>query len=481
MDIVLPYNAQPRQQVLHRATANNILYGGAAGGGKSIGIRWDVVDFCIHCPNLFALLLRRQYQQLRNNHIIQLQQQLPPEVATWNESNSEFRFYNGARMICRHLEHEKDVEFLQGQEFHIVGIDEAAQFTPYQLAYIQSRMRLGSYKEFLEKEAAKNPSLKAYVERLPRLVMGSNPGGESHNWLKDNFVTAAPPEQEWRDEDGRSFIFIPATMRDNKYIDANYEAQFRELPEYQRRQLVEGDWDTVAGAYFDCFSTKDHVIPPVHIPAHWTRFRSMDWGFRQPFAIYWYAVADETPVMGKDGTYKFDEGTLICYREWYGVQPGEKRGWTMKGLRIEPEEVAAGILDRETGEQIAYGVADPSCWRSDGGPSVIEKMAKQGVHWQRASNERALGSQLLYQRIATGKFYVSEACEHLIRTLPVVETDPKKPEEYLKCGFDHGVDSLRYGSATRPRVNTITRHKGMMLPTMNDLMKPVYRTERQWI
>ena len=483
MDIVLPYQAQPRQQVLHRATANNILYGGAAGGGKSIGVRWDLIDFCLNCPNLFALLLRRQFQQLRNNHIVKMQQQLPKELAMWNESNSEFRFYNGARLVCRHLEHEKDVEDIQGWDIHICGVDEAAQFTPYQLSYIQSRMRLGDYRDFLEKEAEKNPKILPFLKRLPRLVMGSNPGGESHNFLKDNYVTAATPETEFTDEDGRSYIFIPATMRDNKYIDKNYEAQFTGLPEFQRKQLVEGDWNTIAGAYFDCFSTKEHVIPPIHIPSHWTRFRSMDWGYRQPFAIYWFAVADETPVTSKDGsTYKFDEGTLIVYREWYGVQAGVKSGWTMKGLRIDPEEVARGVLEREIGEQIAYGVADPSCWRSDGGPSVAEKMAAEGVHWQRASNERALGSTILYQRIAAGKFYILDTCEHILRTLPVVETDDKKPEEYLKCGFDHGVDSIRYGAASRPKVNVNPRiQKGMKLPTMDELMKPIYRESRNWI
>lgn len=480
--IELPYTPQPRQQLAHIAKASEVFYGGSAGSGKSAYLRWDAVDFCINCPKLFAMLFRRKFTQLQNNQIRPLQLALPSQVAEWNESRKEFRFFNGSILTMKHMEHEQDIDDIQGLDIHYAGIDEAAQFTPYQLAYIRSRMRLGDYRGTLEKLISKTPRLRYYLERLPRLTMASNPGGEAHQYLKDNYITPAPPEVEHVGEDGISRIFIPARMPDNKYIDANYEKQFDELPAWQRDQLVNGDWDAVSGAYFDCFRRDEHVIQPFSIPHHWTKFRGFDWGFHEPFACGWLAVADGTPVMDRNGDQlTFEPGTLIVYREWYGAIKG-KRGWTNRGIRLDPEAVGRGILERETGEEVAYGVADPSCWRSDGGPSVAERMVKAGVVWQKAANEREAGSQALYQRLKRKTLYFFDTCENLIRTIPLMIVDDKKPESYTKMMSDHCVDFLRYSVMTRPAVTERKKRvSGILLPTLDDLMKGQVTEEQPWL
>lgn len=481
--IRLDYSPQPRQLIAHMARSKEVFFGGSAGGGKTYFLRWDAVDFCIHCPKITAVIFRRTFPQLVNNHIRPLQRDLPEQIAVWNESHREFRFVNGSVLIFKHMEHARSVEDIQGWDIHYAGIDEGAQFEPDMLRFIRSRMRLGSYADDLAKLAEKQPRIKEYAQRLPRMVIASNPGGESHDYLKQNYIDPAPPETEFVDEHGISKIFIPARMTDNRYLDSNYAAQFAEMPEWQRRQLVEGDWDTIPGAFFDCWDS-ERVILPFQIPRHWTRFRSMDWGYRTPFSVAWWAVSDGSPVIDKEGTQRvYPEGCMIRYREWYGAKTAQRGGWTNIGLRLEPEEVARRMLDMEAGEEIAYGVADPSIWRSDGGPSVAEKMANSGVYWQRAANDRASGSAMMYQRIARKMLLVFDTCTAFIRLLPQAETDDKKAEEYKKQGADHVIDCARYACASRPMVTYATqrRPQGWALPTLDDVLSRRIRQTEQWI
>ena len=423
---------------------------------------------------------------------MEIRKELPSEVGLYNETHKHFQFTNGSVLIFKSLEYDRDCEDIQGWEIHAAYVDEAGQLTPYMLDYIISRVRLGKLTLRLNKLAEENPDLEPYVRRLPRYALSANPGGESHHYLKQKFIDPAPPETVFfdgslsdpadPDDPGWSTVFIPASMQDNEYLDSGYAAQFGNLPEHIQRQLRDGDWNVVPGAFFDCFDSKKHVIRPFKVPDHWTKFRSVDWGHATPFSVGWWAISDGSMVVDSAGNEVcYPEGAMIRYREWYGCLRKGGRS-TKKGIRLSGTEWAEGVLERED-ETINYSVADPSMWRSDGGPSQAERALKAGVILRKADNQRELGWQEMYRRIKDGLLYVFDTCPDFIRTIPAIQADDKRPEDITSTnrgGEDHIADDTRYACMSRPITRKSekpdTRPDGL---TFDQIMSELGRSNNQ--
>jgi hypothetical protein len=458
--IKLEYDPQPKQALLHKCRARQILFGGAVGGGKSHALRWDCIAFCCENPGLQAYIFRRSLPELESNHIQQIKKELPTELGNFSESRKRFEFYNGSYIQFQYLERDSDCDRIQGAEIHFAGVDEAGQLSAYQLGYIKSRLRLGGYE----------PKQTQY---LPRLVMTANPGGISHNFLKALYIDPSPPETYFYDvtmidprnksDKGWLSMYIPSRMEDNKFIDPNYGASLSGLPFELARALREGDWDLVVGSFFgDVFRRDRHVVKPFEIPEHWVRFRSFDWGSTKPFCVGWYTVAQQSD--------EFPDGALIKYREWYGAAGPDR------GLKLTAEEVAQGIKSREGYERIDYSVADPSIWKWESGPSIGERMAKLGVRFRRADNSRVAGWDQIRQRLIgednTPMLYLFETCTDLIRTLPLMQHDQHRPEDINTKQEDHAVDELRYSAMSRSYQRPIPEMEEDIFrpPTIDEMM-----------
>ena len=212
------------------------------------------------------------------------------------------------------------------------------------------------------------------------------------------------------------------------------------------RAWLDGDWSVTLGAFFDCWDTKRHVIPPFEIPKDWMRFRSMDWGSASPFSVGWWAIVQDD--------YQCDSGVLprgcmVRYREWYGMRPGEPN----VGLKLHAEEVGKGIPEREKDESITYGVLDPSAFAEDGGPSIAERIGTGtgGKIWfrqadntrVRARRHRRLGSDAGAagrQRRRPPMLVVFSTCIDFIRTVPFLQHDPDRHEDVMTDSEDHAAD-----------------------------------------
>ena len=458
--ITLDYTPQPKQELLHKCKAKQILFGGAIGGGKSHCLRWDVIAFCCENPGLQAYIFRKSLPELESNHIQQIKREIPKELGQFSESRKRMEFFNGSYIQFQYLERDSDCDRIQGTEIHIAGVDEAGQLSAYQLGYIKSRMRLGGYQ----------PKQKNY---LPRLLMTANPGGQSHNFLKALYIDPAPPESYFYDvtmkdprnkaDKGWLSMYIPSRMEDNKYIDPNYGASVSGLPEELAKALREGDWDLVQGSYFgDIFRRERHVLKPFEIPRSWVKFRSFDWGSAKPFSVGWYAIAQQHE--------KFPDGAMIKYREWYGASGPDR------GLKMTAEEVAAGIRSRERGETLDFGVADPSIWKFDGGPSIGERMSKMGIRFRRGDNSRTAGWDQLRQRMIgddnVPMLYFFETCTDLIRTLPILVHDNNRVEDIDTRQEDHAADETRYACMARPYQRRIEKEDDDIWrqPTVGEMM-----------
>ncbi len=240
---------------------------------------------------------------------------------------------------------------------------------------------------------------------------------------------------------------------------------------------LEGNWDIIDGVFFDEFDTSRHVLSMdwLHrIPATATRFRAFDWGSYRPFSVGWYAVSD--------GKWGLPEGAVVKYREWYGASGPNI------GLKMVATDVAAGILEREKGERISYGAADPSIFIRDGGPSIAESMVIRGCSWKRADNRRKPGWECMRQRLqgmaGVPQFYLLECCEDTIRTLQTLQHDDSDPEDLDTSAEDHAADETRYGLMSRPWISKLTPVAGIRYPklpnqmTINDLIKKLERKRK---
>ena len=399
-----------RQREFFKAKARHIAYGGARGGGKSWAMRTLFILLAMRYKGLKLLLLRRTLPELRENHILPMLSMLK-DIAKYNAEEKAFVFPNGSRLKLGYCDNERDVFQYQGQEYDVIGFEEATLFTWQMIQFILTCNR-----------STRN-------DFKPRAYYTMNPGGASHAEFKRLFIDRIYFDNEKADD----YLFIPAKVYDNLVLMENnpeYIETLKNLPEELRKAHLDGDWNVFIGQVFSEWRNELHVVEPFEIPESWQRFRSMDWGYSKPYAIYYYAVDHD--------------GVIYVYREVYGCKPGT----VDTGTQETAKEVAQKIKDYEK----CYGVADPAIWAKTGhdGPTIAEIFAIEGVPWSPADNERIQGKMQVHTRLKDRKVKVFSTCTHLIRTLPALCYDKNRPEDVDTKMEDHPYDSFRYGCMSRP-------------------------------
>ena len=432
-----PWAPQPGPQLaaIQATWCDELFFGGARGGGKSDFLLGDFArDVPTYKEAWRGVLFRKTYPELEE--LVARSRLIFPETfpgAEYRERPAnEWRFPGGATLKMRHLESDADAASYIGHQYAWIGWDELSQRASI-AAYHMLKGCLRSAAPIPDK----------------RIRSTGNPGGAGHQAVKayfgiDRFPRGMVPIDD--SETGMTRMFIPSRVTDNKILLANDPGYVARLKGVGSAELVkawlEGDWDAIAGAFFDCWSSDKHIIAPFQIPHHWLRFASFDWGSYRPFSVGWWAVSDGSRI----GDHHYPAGALIRYREWYGASgPNE-------GLKLTAEQVADGIKEREL-EKVDYRVADPACWKRDGGPSIAERMISKGVIFREADNSRVSGWDQVRNRLLgddAPMLYVFSTCQDFIRTFPALQHDTKRPEDVDTDGEDHVGDECRYACMSRP-------------------------------
>lgn len=458
----LNLHLHPKQAQAFHTEATELLFGGAAGPGKSFFLRAASILWAAEIPGLQVYLFRRLSPDLIKNHM-EGPKGYRAMLAAWEQAGfvkiveDEIRFWNGSKIYLCHCKDEKDRFKYQGAEIHVLLIDELTHFTETIYRFLRGRVRM---------VGIKLPA--KFAGMFPRIVAASNPGNIGHQWVKATFIDGAMAgavRLMSPDEGGMLRQFIRGRLEDNPSMaedDPGYEAKLSGLGSATLvRAMREGDWDIVEGAFFTEWSRASHVLRPVGLPEFWLRFRSGDWGSAKPYAFHWFASASDD-WQHPDGIV-VPRGGLIVYRELYGIR--RKPDGTFDadvGVKETAEEVAEHILRVEDEDEgIKYGVLDPAAFAEDGGPSIGERMARKGVWFGKADNKRvsvrgAIGGHDQFRSRLKGDgdgrpmLYFFENCHHAIRTIPVLQHDDKRPEDVNTDMEDHAYDSVRYGVMSRP-------------------------------
>ena len=427
-ELIFSPNPGPQTEFL-AAPEKEVLYGGAAGGGKSYALLVDPLRYADN-GNFRGLLLRRTLGELAE--LIDQSKKLYPKAfpsAYFRESKNLWVFPSGSTLLMSYVDKDQDVTRYQGQAFSWIGVDELGHYpTPYVWDYLRSRLR------------TTDQSIETYMRA------SANPGGVGGWWIKKMFIDRSEPNIPFAAADidsGEPLVyppnhkkageplfyrkFIPARLTDNPYLMASgeYEAMLLSLPEVERRRLLDGDWDVAEGAAFSEFNRHRHVCDPFEIPSGWPRFRAADYGFSSPSCVLWGAVDHD--------------GNIWIYREVY-----EKR--------LTADDLADTVYEAEAFDPPMYAsILDKSCWnRIAGAPSVAQTMIERGVRWLPSNSDRIAGKLQIHKRLQLNreteeaKLRIFSNCTNLIRTLPALPLSRTNSEDVDTKAEDHAYDALRY-------------------------------------
>jgi hypothetical protein len=463
----------PRQLTAWKSPATEMLYGGAAGGGKSHFMRYLALYCAFYCPGIQVYLFRRTYPDLQKNHMEGptsfpnlLAGFIDKKLVSIDHGKGIIKFGNKSRIFLCHCQHEKHKTNYQGAEIHVLLIDELTHFTDTIYKYLRGRCRLGAWRP---PKWAKG--------RFPKILNGSNPGGVGHNWVKEMFVTYAPPEKVVKTKkiDGSMRrVYIPAKISDNPTLLENDPEYIDRLEGLGDKALVQamknGDWDIVSGgALDDVWKREIHMIKPFPIPRRWLVDRSFDWGSSKPFSVGWWAMSNGEEVEVATGVIRcFPKGTLFRIDEWYGWN-----GTPNKGCKMNAKNIAKGIKEREKVSPflknlwVRPGPADNSIFDTTNDVCIADDMKAVGIKWRRADKSpgsRVNGLEKVRQFFEASKehpmeepgIYAFEHCLHFSRTLPVLPRDEMKQDDVDTDAEEHLYDEVRY-RVTAPKRGTTTQ------------------------
>ena len=418
-----------KQEAFLSCPEREVLYGGAAGAGKSDALLMHAVKWHKNSAHR-AIIFRKSFPELKD--LISRSEEIYPYLGgRYISSRREWRFPSGARVEFGYMEKKKDV-LKYKRAWNTIDFDELTHWP-------------GDGKD-AEGNIVNTNYLYLIGSRL-RSVTGSglpletrsttNPGGPGHEWVRSRFkIPDEGADSEMFDPRTKTFrIFIPGRIADCPQLSGTtYESDLDNLPEDTRRMLKDGRWDIVAGAMYSEFDHRKHTCDAFILPEGTRIWRGADDGYNAPACVLWFAEVDKR-------TYVIDE----LYKSGM-VAPAMAEETKKKDLEFTFRN---GVGDLIQNKEIFSGPIDPSAFNEDGmtaGSGRAQKMNQLGCRWkpaQKGPGSRIAGCNLVHQmlqkKLPDGKpqLMFFKNCKNLIRTLPTLPKDESNPEDVDTNGDDH--------------------------------------------
>jgi len=407
---------------------------------NSCGLVMEALAYGLEHPEATIYLFRETYDDLEANLIREWKEKVPKELYQYHETKHTATLINKTMIYFRYIRNYQDAISYQGRSMDFIGVDELTNYEERSIQVLLSCLR----------------SPKGYP---PRFRGTCNPGGIGHPWVKKRYIdsTNYGKKQVVDSETGNTIAFIPAKVYDNFVImknDPAYVKRLENLPPALKKAYRDGDWDAYEGQAFAEFNYETHICEPFVIPEHWTRWRSVDNGYTDPFAWYWFAVSED--------------GIVYIYREYTRDMKDEKIGYSDQAKRVV--ELSTYTKLDEYGEEIkveepySFIAAGLDAWAThvrdvqgktlinyyeDGGlsgfvkPITDRKLRKATWHeylkpFDHPDQERFPGKKI-------ARVQIFSTCKKLIETLPVLIEDESNPEAVAECDLDHWYDGAGYG------------------------------------
>lgn len=412
------------------AEKNYVLYGGAAGGGKSYILRWWLILYLVWLykqhglKNVQVGLMCEDYPALYDRQISKIMFEFPAELGELKQGvvkNFQLREQHGSGVIA--LRNLDDPSKYQSAEFAAIAVDELTKNGKDTFDFLRSRLRWSGVSN-------------------PKFAAGANPGGIGHAWVKKLWIQKEfPPEMS---AISSQFAFVQSKASDNPHLTEAYYQSLLSLPPDMRKMFADGSWDIFAGQYFDNFQIEKHTHREgeIRLQPWWPRWISGDWGFKHPGCIHWHAQ---------------DGDKTITYRELYGPNMSERQ-WAEATIALSVDENGK----REDLRAFFYS---PDAFAQRTSQNTIaeeigETLNEAGLpRPSMADNDRIGGWRLMHQLMDAGLWTINrDTCPQLVKCLPTLIRDDKHPgriEDVLKVDHtenqigDDPADSARYGLKTK--------------------------------
>jgi hypothetical protein len=441
------WSPQLRQQALLSCPVEDLLFGGARGGGKSDGLLGDFLAH-EHQWGKYArgLLVRVQQSPDLEELEHRANELFPPLGAKWLGRDRSWTWPSKGSLRLRAVRRVQDAQKYQGHSYTWLGGDEITQWpNPAPLDVLVATLRS--------------------VHGVPCVArFTANPGGVGHNWVKARYIDPAPPMRPFLakvgdDEHGqpvyRQRVFIPSRLEDNPLLTKADPLYWSRVIAAAggRQDLIKawryGLWDIVAGGMFDDLWRPDvHICEPFALPLNWRKDRTHDWGSSAPFCTLWFAEANgEQLPSGKS----YPRGHLFVIAEDYGWN-----GKPNEGLRLTATAIAERVkaAEQHMGGKVFVGPADDPIFEVRNGTSMADDMAKVGIRWDRPAKGpgsrvagwnkvRELLENACQQPQERPGLTIFSTCRNLLRTLPVLSRSTSNPDDIEEGAEDHAADALK--------------------------------------